>query len=84
LQTERTKRLAKDPTAWVERKIDTMLKQVEKRGEMQREKRLYLTPHASAPPQLYGLPKVHKAGTPLRPIVSAIDSQRTSFQKKSQ
>ena len=26
------------------------------------------------PPRLYGLPKIHKAGAPLRPIVSAIGS----------
>ena len=58
------KKLAKDPTAKIERKIGTMLKQVEKKGEIPREKRLYLTPHSSAPPQLYGLPKVHKQVDP--------------------
>jgi len=26
------------------------------------------------PPRLYGLPQIHKAGVPLRPIVSAIGS----------
>ncbi|KAG8235755.1 hypothetical protein J437_LFUL015376 [Ladona fulva] len=33
-----------------------------------------LLPQAPAPPRLYGLPKVHKPGTPLRPIVSAINA----------
>ena len=76
------KRLVKDPTAKIERKIDTTLKQVEKKGEIPRQKRLHLTPHSSAPPQLYGLPKVHKAGTPLRPIVSAIDSPTYKLSKE--
>ena len=76
------KRLVKDPTAKIERKIDTTLKQVEKKGEIPRQKRLHLTPHSSAPPQLYGLPKVHKAGTSLRPIVSAIDSPTYKLSKE--
>ncbi|XP_046384847.1 uncharacterized protein LOC124155175 [Ischnura elegans] len=37
------------------------------------ERRRLLEP-APKPPRLYGLPKVHKEGFPLRPIVSAIDS----------
>ena len=76
------KKLAKDPTARIERKIDTMLKQVEKTGEIPKQKRLYLTPHSSAPPQLYGLPKVHKPDTPLRPIVSAMDSPTYKLSKE--
>ncbi|XP_021934007.1 uncharacterized protein LOC110836758 isoform X2 [Zootermopsis nevadensis] len=31
-----------------------------------------LSPHGSRPPRLYGLPKIHKEGAPLRPIVSTI------------
>ena len=31
-------------------------------------------PRASKPPRLYGLPKIHKQGVPLRPIVSQIDA----------
>ncbi|XP_042202209.1 uncharacterized protein LOC121852182, partial [Callorhinchus milii] len=33
-----------------------------------------LKPSAARPPRLYGLPKIHKEGTPLRPIVSTINS----------
>ena len=28
-------------------------------------------PHQCSPPKFYGLPKIHKTGTPLRPIVSS-------------
>ncbi|XP_042202463.1 uncharacterized protein LOC121852562 [Callorhinchus milii] len=37
-------------------------------------KRPSLKPSAARPPRLYGLPKIHKEGTPLRPIVSMINS----------
>ena len=33
-----------------------------------------LYPTTEAPPRFYGLPKIHKQNTPLRPIVSSIDS----------
>ena len=35
-------------------------------------KRLYRT--SDQPPKFYGLPKVHKTGTPFRPIVSSVGS----------
>ena len=35
------------------------------------KERKYLSPNCSKPPQIYGLPKVHKENIPLRPIVSA-------------
>ena len=41
-----------------------------------------MTPRASTLPQLYGLPKVHKDGIPLRPIVSAIGSPTYSLSKE--
>ncbi|KAJ8019710.1 hypothetical protein HOLleu_41397 [Holothuria leucospilota] len=35
---------------------------------------LTVTPRNSLSPRIYGLPKVHKEGIPLRPIVSSINS----------
>ncbi|XP_075923264.1 uncharacterized protein LOC142924610 [Petromyzon marinus] len=37
-------------------------------------KQFSLKPSAARPPRLYGLPKIHKEDTPLRPIVSTISS----------
>jgi hypothetical protein len=68
------KKLKGDPTCNVERKITKMLTKCEKDGYITRKHRLYLQPNCSTPPQLYGLPKVHKANIPLRPIVSTIGS----------
>ena len=37
------------------------------------EEKLYNTkyPTGCTPPKFYGLPKIHKTGTPIRPIVSS-------------
>ena len=75
-------RLKKNPTSTIERKIDQALKQAEKDGDLPKEQRLYLTPWSSSPPQLYGLPQIHKPNTPLRPIVSAIGSPTYKLAKK--
>ena len=40
-----------------------------------------LRPSQSKPPRFYGLPKIHKPNTPLRPIVSAIGSPTYSLAK---
>ena len=76
------KRLKKDPTAKIERQVAKALRESEDRGELPKERRLLLTPHASVAPQLYGLPKVHKEGIQLRPIVSAIGSPTYSLAKE--
>ena len=76
------RRLKKDPTAKIERQVAKALRESEDRGELPKERRLLLTPHASVAPQLYGLPKVHKEGIPLRPIVSAIGSPIYSLAKE--
>ena len=43
-------------------------------------RRLY--PTGASPPKFYGLPKVHKSGMPLRPIVSSIGSVTYETSKK--
>ena len=79
--------LKKNPTESLSRKLDAVLKKLLKEDKI--DKRFYddsrvLHPRA---PQIYGLPKIHKPGNPLRPIVSFYDtpSQRciNSFQKYS-
>lgn len=50
------------------------MKRLEARGYISDKERKYLSPQYSSPPQIYGLPKIHKEGMPLRPIVSAIGS----------
>ena len=40
------------------------------------------TPQGQDPPKFYGLPKVHKQGTPLRPIVSSIGAATYQTSKE--
>ena len=59
-----------DPTTKTEKKISTTLKQCEEKGYITSKHRMHLA-HQVSTPQIYGLPKVHKEGIPLRPTVAA-------------
>ena len=74
-------RLDKDPTPSLERRMNSTLWSLTKNGELPRQ--LYNTLRSSAGniPHLYGLPKIHKPGTPLRPIVSFVDSPSYQLSK---
>jgi hypothetical protein len=62
------RRLAKDPTEAVERETNLLLK----KSSLPEEVIQQLWPEGSRSPRLYGLPKIHKEGVPLRPTVSTI------------
>ena len=64
-------KLKKDLTTTVEIKINKALRLLQ---HMWDEERNYLSPRYSIPPQIYGLPKIHNDGMPLRSIVSTIES----------
>jgi hypothetical protein len=62
------RRLVKGPTEAVKRKTTLLLN----KSSLPKEVVQQLRPQGSRPPRLYGLPKIHKEGVPLRPIVSTI------------
>ena len=66
--------LQSDPTNKYRNKLISLLKSIKAEGGMDENtyKRLY--PTGAGPPKYYGLPKVHKLGMPLRPIISSIGS----------
>jgi hypothetical protein len=66
LEDSAYRKLEKDPTDSIERKTTSLLKKSKLPEETY--KQLCLT--GSRPSRLYGLPKVHKEGVPLRPIVN--------------
>ena len=74
LEDDAYKKLKRDPTSRIEKRISTTLKEYEQKGHITAKQRLYLAHQFSSPPQIYGLPKIHKEGIPLRPIVAAIGS----------
>ena len=61
-----------DPTPNCKSKLINMLKSIKAEGGIIEAvyKRLY--PTGAGSPKFYGLPKIHKEGVPLRPIVSSI------------
>ena len=64
----------RNPTARIELTIRTALAAAEKKEMIDMSTKKRLAPYHSLTPQIYGLPKIHKPGIPLRPIVCTIDS----------
>ena len=64
--------LTSAPTMRLKNKMINLLKSIKSKGGISEElyKRLY--PTGAGSPKFYGLPKIHKLGMPLRPIVSSI------------
>ena len=52
----------------------SLLKAIIQTGGLSTNKYKQLYPTSAVPPRFYGLPKIHKTGTPLRPIVSSRES----------
>jgi hypothetical protein len=71
------RKLTKDPMEAIERKTILLLK----KSSLTENTRRQLCPASSRPPTLYGLPKIHKEGVPLRPIVSNIGAPTYQLSK---
>ena len=72
LEDNTYKKIAEDPTPKQKNKLISILRNIKAEGGLKEEvyKRLY--PTGAGSPKFYGLPKIHKAGIPLRPIISSI------------
>jgi hypothetical protein len=64
--------LKKDPTNKFKNKLLDMLRKWEKDKAIPRDLYWKIKPQADQVPRAYGLPKVHKANRPLRPIVASM------------
>ena len=76
-------KLERDPTPKFTRETRAVLKSTEKKGNLDRKTYLKLYPSDPFPQLFYGLPKIHKEGIPLRPIVSSIGSVTYDVSKQS-
>ena len=65
------RRLTRDPTTRVE-KVAEQIRALHRKGLIPDQLKDQPTPGYSNPPQIYDLPKIHKDGTSLRPIVLSI------------
>ena len=66
--------LKSDPTGRTERDLNQRLLLLKKSGRISEETYKLLRSSDGLAPRLYGLPKIHKEGVPLRPIVSFVNS----------
>ena len=64
--------LTSDPTMKFKNKMINLLKAIKSKGGITEELYRRLYPTGAGSPKFYGLPKIHKTGKPLRPIVSSI------------
>ena len=74
LQQPNYKILQSDPTTKYKNKLISLLKSIKAEGGMDDNTYKMLYPTGAGPPKYYGLPKVHKPGLPLKPIISNIGS----------
>ena len=64
--------ITNDPITKYKNKLVNLLKAIRTEGEIDEVLYRRLYPTGAGSPKFYGLPKIHKEGIPLRPIVSSI------------
>ena len=74
--------LKTDPTNKYKNKLSALLKSIKTEGGINDNTYIRLYPTEAVPAKYYGLPKVHKPGMPLRPIISSIGSVTHSTAKE--
>ena len=65
--TNTYKVLSKDPTSHLKNKLINLLKDIKQSWGLSTQKYKQLYPTSAVPPKFYGLPKIHKTGTPSDP-----------------
>ena len=72
LKEETYKKIPEDPTVKQKNKLINILRSIKTEGGLSEEAYRRLYPRGTGSPKFYGLPKIHKPGIPLRPIISSI------------
>ena len=70
-----------DTTLQQERALQAYLYRREREGHISRETYERIRPIGATRPRMYGLPKIHKEGAPLRPIVSMVNAPQHEMAK---
>ena len=65
------KKIAEDPTSKQKTKLISILKSIKTEGGLKEEDYRKMYPTGAVSPKYYGLPKIHKQGIPLRPLISS-------------
>ena len=72
--TKTYEKLSRDPTPKYKKELVAILKSLKDTDSIDEKVWRQIYPTTDTPPRFYGLPKIHKAHIPLRPIVSSIGS----------
>ena len=75
------KELKRDPTLALLRKLNSKILTLKKTDAIDTQRYYRLRCSVPQPPKLYGLPKLHKPGIPMRPIVSFCGSPTYQLSK---
>ncbi|XP_044751208.1 uncharacterized protein LOC123311365 [Coccinella septempunctata] len=75
------KKLNSDPTSRYQTKNNSLVKDLKDQAYISATTARQLNNYKGISPTIYGLPKIHKEGTPLRPIVSTIKSPTSELSK---
>ena len=73
--------LGRDPTPALQRKLNSKILTLKKTDAFDTQRYYRLRCSVPQPPKLYGLPKLHKPGIPMRPIVSFCGSPTYQLSK---
>ena len=73
--------LPDDPAITREKKLHEYLHYLKTKGALDESTYQTIRPQGSKPGRIYGLPKIHKDGNPLRPIVSSIGTYTYELSK---
>ena len=65
------KKMTEDPTSKQKARLIKLLRNIKAEGDITEEQYKKMYPTGAGAPKFYGLPKIHKQDTPLRPIVSS-------------
>ena len=71
LNTPAYKEIPRDPTNKIKAQLITKLRRIKKERKLDEGTYRTMYPTGCIPPKFYGLPKIYKTGTTLRPIVSS-------------
>ena len=72
LKEKTYKKIAEDPTVKQKNKLINILRNIKAEEGLKEEVYRRFYPTGAGSPKFYGLPKIHKFGIPLRPIISSI------------
>ena len=71
LATLAYKTIPRDPTNKLKAQLITKLRRIKRENNLHEGMYKVMYPNSCIPPKFYGLPKIHKTGNPLRPIISS-------------